>query len=89
MLRPKRSKSKSNWIFKTNKINNPEQVMELYPHELSGGMIQRVVISAILSLEPKIIVMDEPTTALDTTVQALVLDIVRDLQKKLKLQLSS
>lgn len=67
------------------KISEPEKVMKLYPHELSGGMIQRVVISAILSLEPKIIVMDEPTTALDTTVQALVLDIIRDLQARLKM----
>ncbi|WP_434337132.1 ABC transporter ATP-binding protein [Mesomycoplasma conjunctivae] len=71
--------------LRLTKINNPEMVMKLYPHELSGGMIQRVVISAILSLEPKIIVMDEPTTALDTTVQALVLDIIRDLQKRLKI----
>lgn len=81
----KEAKAKAIEYLKLTKINNPEQVMELYPHELSGGMIQRVVISAILSLEPKIIVMDEPTTALDTTVQALVLDIVRDLQKKLKI----
>ncbi|MDW2829407.1 ABC transporter ATP-binding protein [Mesomycoplasma ovipneumoniae] len=71
--------------LKMTKIVNPEMVMKLYPHELSGGMIQRIVISAILSLEPKIIVMDEPTTALDTTVQALVLDIIRDLQKRLKI----
>ncbi|MBG0730669.1 ABC transporter ATP-binding protein [Mycoplasma sp. 'Moose RK'] len=71
--------------LKMTKIDNPELVMKLYPHELSGGMIQRIVISAILSLEPKIIVMDEPTTALDTTVQSLVLDIIRDLQKRLKM----
>lgn len=71
--------------LRMTKIANPEMVMKLYPHELSGGMIQRIVISAILSLEPKIIVMDEPTTALDTTVQALVLDIIRDLQKRLKI----
>ncbi|AJC50018.1 ABC transporter ATP-binding protein [Mycoplasma flocculare] len=71
--------------LKMTKIANPEMVMKLYPHELSGGMIQRIVISSILSLEPKIIVMDEPTTALDTTVQALVLDIIRDLQKRLKI----
>lgn len=79
------AKQKAIEYLKLTKINNPEHVMELYPHELSGGMIQRVVISTILSLQPKIIVMDEPTTALDTTVQALVLDIVRDLQKKLKI----
>ncbi|WP_246529894.1 ABC transporter ATP-binding protein [Mycoplasma zalophi] len=64
------------------KISNPEKVMNLYPHELSGGMIQRIAIAAIVSLKPKILVMDEPTTALDPTVQALVLDIVRELQEK-------
>lgn len=53
--------------------------MELYPHELSGGMIQRVVIASIVSLHPKILVLDEPTTALDPTVQALVLDVIREL----------
>ncbi|WP_391510164.1 ABC transporter ATP-binding protein [Mycoplasma zalophi] len=64
------------------KISNPQKVMNLYPHELSGGMIQRIAIAAIVSLKPKILVMDEPTTALDPTVQALVLDIVRELQEK-------
>ncbi len=55
--------------------------MKKYPHELSGGMIQRVAIASIVSLKPKILVMDEPTTALDPTVQALVLDIIRELQE--------
>ncbi|QJR43884.1 ABC transporter ATP-binding protein [Mycoplasma miroungirhinis] len=63
------------------KISNPKKVMNLYPHELSGGMIQRIAIAAIVSLKPKILVMDEPTTALDPTVQALVLDIIRELQE--------
>ncbi|MCS4536865.1 ABC transporter ATP-binding protein [Mycoplasma sp. CSL7475-4] len=67
------------------KINNPEKVMKLYPHELSGGMIQRIAIAAIVSLKPKILVMDEPTTALDPTVQALVLDIIRELQSTFKI----
>lgn len=67
------------------KINQPEKIMKLYPHELSGGMIQRVVIASIVALKPKIIVMDEPTTALDPAVQALVLDVIRELQKELKI----
>ncbi|MBU4690594.1 ABC transporter ATP-binding protein [Mycoplasma sp. ES3157-GEN-MYC] len=71
--------------LKLAKINNPEQVMKLYPHELSGGMIQRIAIAAIVSLKPKILVMDEPTTALDPTVQALVLDIIRELQEQFKI----
>lgn len=64
------------------RINNPEKIMEMYPHELSGGMKQRVVIAAIISLHPKVLVLDEPTTALDPTVQALVLDIIRELKDK-------
>ncbi|MGZ9414444.1 ABC transporter ATP-binding protein [Mycoplasma sp. 1012] len=72
-------------FLKLTKINDPEAVMKLYPHEMSGGMVQRVVIAAIVALEPKILVMDEPTTALDPTVQALVLDVIKNLQEKLKL----
>ncbi|WP_438341530.1 ABC transporter ATP-binding protein [Mycoplasma sp. 3341] len=74
-------------FLQLTKINDPEAVMKLYPHEMSGGMIQRVVIAAIVALEPKILVMDEPTTALDPTVQALVLDVIKDLQQKLKLSI--
>ncbi|QJG66772.1 ABC transporter ATP-binding protein [Mycoplasma phocoenae] len=73
--------------LKMTKINNPEKVMNLYPHELSGGMIQRIAIAAIISLKPKLIVMDEPTTALDPTVQALVLDIIHELQQLLKISI--
>ncbi|WP_434324516.1 ABC transporter ATP-binding protein [Mycoplasma capricolum] len=71
--------------LKLTKINNPEQIMKKYPHELSGGMIQRVAIACIISLKPKILVMDEPTTALDPTVQALVLDVIRELQEQFKI----
>nr|WP_318023766.1 ABC transporter ATP-binding protein [Mycoplasmopsis bovigenitalium] len=74
--------------LKLAKINNPENVMKLYPHELSGGMIQRIAIAAIVSLKPKILVMDEPTTALDPTVQALVLDIIRELQQKFNIAIA-
>ncbi|WP_245600635.1 ABC transporter ATP-binding protein [Ureaplasma canigenitalium] len=81
----KEAKERSIEFLKLTKINNPEEVMDLYPHELSGGMIQRVVIAAIVSLHPKILVLDEPTTALDPTVQALVLDIIRDLQERFKM----
>lgn len=69
------------------RINNPEKIMEMYPHELSGGMKQRVVIASIVSMQPKILVLDEPTTALDPTVQALVLDIIRELKTKYKISI--
>ena len=69
------------YLTKT-RINNPEQVMEMYPHQLSGGMKQRVVISAIVACQPKAIIFDEPTTALDPTVQAEILEIIKDLIKE-------
>ena len=67
------------------RINEPEKIMKMYPHQLSGGMKQRVVIAAIIACQPEIIVMDEPTTALDPSVQAEVLGIVRQLQKEYNL----
>lgn len=64
-------------------ISRPEQVAESYPHELSGGMRQRVVIAIAIANRPKLLIADEPTTALDVTIQAQILDLIRELQSDL------
>jgi oligopeptide/dipeptide ABC transporter ATP-binding protein len=70
-------------LLRTVGIPEPEKRIYSFPHELSGGMAQRVMIAMALACEPELLIADEPTTALDVTIQAQILDLMRDLQEKL------
>ena len=70
-------------MLETVGIANSEGVYQMYPHELSGGMRQRVMIAMALACNPKIIIADEPTTALDVTIQAQILDLLRNLKDRI------
>ena len=76
-------KEKTIDMLKQVGIANAEGVYKMFPHELSGGMRQRVMISMALACDPRLIIADEPTTALDVTIQAQILDLLRDLKQKM------
>ncbi len=70
-------------LFKMVGISDPARRLKAYPHEMSGGMAQRVMIAMALACEPELLIADEPTTALDVTIQAQILDLMRNLQREL------
>lgn len=83
-LNKKEAKQKAISMLEAVRIPNPKRVMKQYPHQLSGGMSQRVMIAMALACNPKLLIADEPTTALDVIVQAEILKLMNDLKDKYK-----
>jgi oligopeptide/dipeptide ABC transporter ATP-binding protein len=84
-IKKNEAREKAIGMLKLVGIPSPEKRVDQYPHELSGGMRQRVMIAIALACQPKLLIADEPTTALDVTIQAQIMDLIVELNKKLKM----
>jgi peptide/nickel transport system ATP-binding protein len=82
-LGKQKTKEKIRNIIEKVRLPDPDKIVKSYPHELSGGMQQRIMIAMALSCEPDLLIADEPTTALDVTIQAQVLTLLNDLRKEM------
>jgi peptide/nickel transport system ATP-binding protein len=80
-LTKKEARLKSIALLKSVGISRPEKIVDEYPHQLSGGMRQRVMIAIAIACQPKVLIADEPTTALDVTVQAQILELLKEIQE--------
>ncbi|OPA81146.1 dipeptide/oligopeptide/nickel ABC transporter ATP-binding protein [Paenibacillus selenitireducens] len=83
LLNRKEARKKAIELINLVGIPRAEEIFHAYPHELSGGMRQRIMIAIALSCNPKLLIADEPTTALDVTIQAQILDLMRDIKQKI------
>jgi oligopeptide/dipeptide ABC transporter ATP-binding protein len=86
-LGKKETRQKTIDMLRLVKIADPESRVDAYPHQLSGGMRQRVMIAMALSCNPSLLIADEPTTALDVTIQAQILELMKELQQKIGMAL--
>ncbi len=86
-LSKKEAKRKSFKLMKKVQLDDVERIYNAYPHELSGGLRQRILIAIALAAQPTLLIADEPTTALDTTIQKQILELLKKLQKEFQLSI--